>query len=101
MTVKKKKIPAVENLSGKGWVFKDTRSFGEVFYQLHVFENAVINAAPVKQLITGKIRTVGGSNILWGEEQLTLHLDDNRKVDFICVNFEPECDISSDSGFYH
>ena len=101
MTVKKKKIPAVENLSGKGWVFKDTRSFVEVFYQLHVFENAVINAAHVKQLITGKIRTVGGSNILWGEEQLTLHLDDNRKVDFICVNFEPECDISSDSGFYH
>jgi hypothetical protein len=28
-------------------------------------------------------------------------LDDNRKLDFICVNFEPECDISSDTGFYH
>jgi hypothetical protein len=100
MTAKKEAMPTVENPSGKGWVFKDTHSFVEVFYQLHVFENAVINAAPVKQLITGKIRTVGGSNILWGEEQLTLRLDDNRKVDFICVNFEPECDISSDSGFY-
>ena len=101
MTVKKRKAPEVENPSGKGWVYKDTHSFVEVFYQLHVFENAVINSISVKQLITGKIRTVGNSNVLWGAEQLTLHLEDNRKLDFICVNFEPECDISSDNGFYH
>jgi hypothetical protein len=100
MTAKKKEVPAVENPSGKGWVFKDKHSFVEVFYQLHVFENAVINSTPVKQLITGKMRTADNSNILWGAERLTLHLADNRKLDFICVNFEPECDISSDSGFY-
>ena len=101
MTPKKKATPAVENPSGKGWVFKDKRSFAEVFYELHVFENTLINSIPVQYLITGKIRTVGNSNVLWGSERLTLHLDDNRKLDFICVNFEPECDISSDSGFYH
>jgi hypothetical protein len=101
MTAKKKAMPAVENPTGRGWVYKDTRSFVEVFYQLHVFKDAVINSTPVKQLITGKMREVGNSNILWGSERLTLHLDDNRKLDFICVNFEPECDISSDTGFYY
>lgn len=100
MTVKKKTMPAVENPSGQGWVFKDKRSLAEVFYQLHVFEDAVINSVPVKHLVIGKMRLVNNSNILWGSERLTLHLDDNRKLDFICVNFEPECDISSDTGFY-
>jgi hypothetical protein len=101
MTANKKSMPAVENPSGKGWVFKDKRSFIEVFYQLHVFEDAVINSTTVKHLITGKMRTVGNANVLWGSELLTLHLADSRKLDFICVNFEPECDISSDTGFYY
>jgi hypothetical protein len=100
MTADRKEISAVENPRGKGWVFKDKRSFVEVFYQLHVFENAVVNSMAIKQLVTGKMRTVDNSNILGGAERLTLKLEDNRKLDFICVNFEPECDISSDTGFY-
>lgn len=94
--------PATENPSGRGWVFKDKRSFVEVFYNLHVFQNVLINTIPVKQMVTGTLRPTDKSktNILWGSDKLTLHLQDMRKLDFLCVNFDPECDISSDSGFY-
>jgi hypothetical protein len=90
----------IENPFGRGWVFKNKRSFTEVFYNLHVFKNVLINNIPVKQIITGKIRPTDKSNIIWGKDQLTLHLHDKRLLDFICVNFSPECDISSESGFY-
>ena len=91
---------ATENPAGRGWVFKDRHSFVEVFYQLHVFKNALSNGSLVKQLVTGKIKAIDGANTLWGEDKLTLHLQDKRLLDFICVNFTPECDISSDTGFY-
>ena len=91
---------ATEKPSGRGWVFKDKRSFIEVFYDLQVFKNVLIDTIPVKQMVTGKIRPTDNSNVLWGTDKLTLQLEDMRKLDFICVNFEPECGISSDSGFY-
>ena len=92
--------PATENPSGRGWVFKGKRSLVEVFYELHVFKNILNNGIPIKQLVTGKIKATDGSNTLWGEDKLTLHLRDKRLLDFTCVNFTPECDISSVSGFY-
>ena len=92
--------PIIENPAGRGWVFKGKRSFAEVFYELQVFQNVLVNAIPVKQMVTGKIRPIDNSNILWGVDKLTLHLQDKRKLDFLCVNFDPECEISSDSGFY-
>ena len=91
---------ATENPTGKGWVFKDKRPFIEVSYQLHVFANVLNNGIPIKQLVTGKIKAIDRFNTLWGEEELTLHLKDKRLLDFICVNFTPECDISSVTGFY-
>ena len=89
-----------ENPSGRGWVFKDSHSFVEVFYQLHVFKNILSNDILVKQLVTGKIKAIDGANTLWGQDKLTLHLQDKRLLDFLCVNFTPECDISSATGFY-
>ena len=91
---------ATENPTGRGLVFKDKRPFVEVFYQLHVFKNSLSNGTLIKQLVTGKIKAIDGANTLWGEDKLTLHLQDKRLLDFICVNFTPECDISSDTGFY-
>jgi hypothetical protein len=100
MVINLQGVPATENPSGRGWVFKGKRLFAEVFYDLHVFQNVLVNTIPVEEMITGKIRPTDKSNILWGTDKLTLHLQDRRKLDFLCVNFDPECEISSDSGFY-
>jgi hypothetical protein len=81
--------PAIENPAGKGRVFNGKRLITEVSYKLQVFQHVS------KQIVTGKIKTIDGSNILWGTDLLTLHLQDKRKLDFICVNFDPECDVSS------
>jgi hypothetical protein len=96
------KSNAAENLTGKGWVFKGKKSFVEVLYELEVFENILVDAVPVKQIVTGKIRAANkvDKNILWGTGKLTLRLQDKRRLDFFCVNFDPECDITSDTGFY-
>lgn len=91
---------ATENPVGRGWVFKDRHSFVEVFYQLHVFKNVLSNGILIKQLVTGKIKAIDGANTLWGQDKLTLHLQDKRLLDFVCVNFISGCDISSVSGFY-
>jgi hypothetical protein len=93
---------ASENLTGKGVVFKGKNSFVEVLYELEVFENILVDSASVKQMVTGKIRAANkvDKNILWGTGKLTLHLQDKRMLDFFCVNFDPECDITSDTGFY-
>jgi len=69
---------ATENPSGTGWVFKDSHSFVEVFYKLHVFKNVLSNDILVKQLVTGKIKAIDGANTLWGQDKLTLHLQDKR-----------------------
>jgi len=100
MDIDLKRREATENPSGRGWVFQGKHSFVEVFYDLHVFKNVLSNGIIVKQIVTGKIRPVDKSNILWGTDELTLHLQDNRLLDFLCVNFTPECEISSVSGFY-
>ena len=94
MSINQQGRPAIENPAGKGRVFDGKRLIAEVSYKLQVFQYVS------KQIVTGKIKTLDRSNILWGTDLLTLHLQDKRKLDFICVNFDPECDISSDSGFY-
>jgi hypothetical protein len=48
----------------------------------------------------GKIKRIDNINGLWGIELYTLYLQDNRKLDFVCVNYTPECEIISDKGFY-
>lgn len=89
----------IENPVGKGWVFKGKQIIAEVAYELQVFQDST-NGAPVKPIVSGKIRRIDNANILWNTELLTLHLQDKRKLDFICVNFDPECNIASDSSFY-
>jgi hypothetical protein len=92
---------AVESPSGKGRVFKAGHFFAEVFYNLQVFHNVLIGTTIVEHLVIGKIRPIDKPDILWGSDLLTLHLQDLRKLDFLCINFDPECEISSDSGFHH
>ncbi len=81
-------------------MFKGKDLIAEVTYDLQVFRDVLNSGAPVKPMVTGKIRRIDEAKILWGAELLTLHLQDGRKLDFICVNFNPECNIASDSGFY-
>jgi hypothetical protein len=55
---------------------------------------------PNGQLVTGTLRLIDKERVLWGSELLTLHLQDNRKLDFVCVNYNPDCEIASTSKFY-
>ncbi len=95
MRINRQGTAAIENPAGEGRVFKGTRLIAEVFYNLYVFQDVS------KQIVTGKVKSIDGSSVLWGTDLLTLHLNDKRRLDFICVNFNPECEISSDSGFYN
>jgi hypothetical protein len=99
MTVIQQGIQVIENPVGKGFVFKGEHFIAEVSYELQVFRG-VRPDLPIKSVVKGKIKRIDRANILWGTELLTLRLQDNRKLDFICVNFDPECNIASDSGFY-
>jgi hypothetical protein len=71
----------------------------EVFYELQVFQDQN-NRSGGKSLVIGKIKRVDKANIFWGIEEYTLHLQDKRKLDFMCVNYDPDCEITSDKGFY-
>ena len=87
-----------ENPSGKGKVFKKQELIAEVTYELRVFQSGKNPAG--HPIITGKIKPLDKPIIIWGIEQYTLHLQDGRKLDFVCVNYDPECGIGSDKGFY-
>ncbi len=90
----------LENPAGRGKVFKGASFITEVDYDLQVFHDAPTTAVPIKTIITGSIRRVDKASVLWSTELLTLHLQDRRKLDFICVNYDPECEIASNSNFY-
>ena len=81
-----------ENPSGKGKVFKKQELIAEVTYELRVFQSGKNPAG--HPIITGKIKPLDKLIIIWGIEQ------DERKLDFVCVNYDPECEIASDKGFY-
>jgi len=91
-------VPA-ENHTGKGRVYKQNELIAEVIYELQVFrdKNSPEN---VSNVVTGKLKPVDKKRVLWGFEQYTLYLQDSRKLDFLCVNYDPDCEIVSDKGFY-
>jgi hypothetical protein len=97
MTILQPDRLVIENPAGSGWVYKGKQLLAKVTYELQVTQNVLNNNVPV---VTGKIRRMDTANILWSTELLTLHLEDRRKLDFLCVNFDPECNIASDNGFY-
>jgi hypothetical protein len=99
MTTSNQGSHVIEKPSGQGWVFKGQKLIGEVAYELEVIQN-IVRESTGESIITGKIRRIGSSSMLWGTEQYTLHLKDKRKLDFFCVNFDPDCNIASDRGFY-
>ncbi len=101
MTITQSERQVIENPTGKGLVFKGKQLIAEVAYELQVLQDGLNNGALVKTIVTGKIRRIDAANILWSTELLTLHLQDKRKLDFICVNYDPECNIASNSGFYN
>ena len=100
MTVTPKGRELIENPIGRGRVFKADRFIAEVDYNLQVFHNGSNTANPIKPVITGSLRRIDQANSPWSTELLTLHLQDKRKLDFLCVNYDPECKIASDKGFY-
>ena len=87
-----------ENPSGKGRVFKKQELIAEVVYELRIFQDNT--RGKDKPVVMGKIKRVDNINRPWGIEQYTLHLQDNRKLDFVCVDYNPDCEIVSDKGFY-
>jgi hypothetical protein len=89
-----------ENPVGRGRVFRGSVFVAEVDYDLKVNEKLLNPGRLIGPIITGRIRRIDGSNVLWGSELLTLHLSDQRKLDFICVNYDPDCNIASDRKFY-
>jgi len=93
-------IEFAENPMGNGWVYKGKQLIAEVSYDLQVFHNLTYNKTSVNIVVTGKIKAINRPDILWGVEQLTLRLSDKRKLDFMCVDFTPECNIASVSDFY-
>jgi len=86
-----------ENPIGKGKVFKKQELIAEVTYELQYFR--AVKTLPASNN-TGKIKPLDKLIIIWGIEQYTLHLQDEKKLDFVCVNYDPECEIASDKGFY-
>jgi hypothetical protein len=88
-----------ETPSGKGRVFKQQELIAEVIYELRIFQDEN-NRAKDKPVVVGKIKRLDNIKMLWGIEQYTLHLQDNRKLDFVCVDYNPDCEIVSDKGFY-
>ena len=90
----------IENPVGKGQVYKGKQLITEVAYELQVLQSPLNAGTQGKSIVTGKIRRLDQADILWSTELLTLHLQDERKLDFICVNYDPECNIASDTGFY-
>jgi hypothetical protein len=100
MTIIQPERQIVETPVGRGWVFKGIHAVAEVDYELQVSRDVSSKGSPGKPVITGRIKRVDEANILWATELHTLHLQDRRKLDFICVNFDPDCNIASDSGFY-
>jgi hypothetical protein len=99
MTVVHPERKVLENPTGRGRVFKGKKMLAEVAYELEVLKG-LSEGDPGKPVVTGKIRRPDNARIMWGTELLTLYLEDDRKLDFICVNFDPECYIASDNGFY-
>ncbi len=89
-----------ENLIGNGWVYRGTHLLTEVSYEIKIVRNALYNGKIVRIVVTGTIKAINRPNILWGTDRLTIRLQDRRKLDFMCVNFTPECEITGDSDFY-
>ena len=73
---------------------------GEVDYVLQVSVDLPSAEKPSGHLVTGTLRRIDKERILWGSELLTLHLQDRRKLDFVCVNYDPDCEIASTAKFY-
>jgi hypothetical protein len=90
----------IENPIGRGRVYKGNRFVTEVNYFLQVFHTELNADNPAKPLVTGTISRIDKTNFVWSTELLTLHMQDHRKLDFLCVNYDPECQIASDGGFY-
>jgi hypothetical protein len=95
LTIQERQL--TENPRGKGSVFKGKGFISEVFYELQVLKGLNDTLVPI---IVGRIKWAEKSGRLWATEIYTLHLEDNRKLDFICVDFNPDCEIVTDKGFY-
>jgi hypothetical protein len=89
-----------ENPVGRGRVFRGNLFIAEVDYNLTVNEKLLNPGGLIGPIITGKLRLADRASVLWGSEMLTLYLSDKRKLDFICVNYDPDCNIASDGEFY-
>ena len=100
MSVRVQNGQIYENPIGNGWVYRGTHLLTEVSYELKVFHDVIYNKTSVNTLVTGTIKAINRPNILWGTDRLTLRLQDRRKLDFMCVDFNPECEITSDTDFY-
>jgi hypothetical protein len=71
----------------------------EVVYDLQIYQDKN-SCSSDKLIVMGKMNRTDNANILWGIEQYTLRLWDERKLDFVCVDYDPDCEIVSDKGFY-
>ena len=100
MAIIKKDRRIIETPTGRGKVYQGLTLIAVVDYDLQVFPNLVNAPNSGDPFITGIIRRVDGAGVRWSPELMTLQLQDKRKLDFICVNYDPECEITSSSGFY-
>ena len=100
MSVTRQARNIVENPAGRGRVYNRDKFLGEVDYVLQVSQDLPSSEKPSGHLVTGTLRRIDKERILWGSELLTLHLQDNRKLDFVCVNYNPDCEITSAAKFY-
>lgn len=100
MSVTRQARNIVENPAGRGRVYNGDKFLGEVDYLLQVSQELPSSEKPNGQLVTGTLRLIDKERILWGSELLTLYLQDRRKLDFVCVNYDPDCEIASTAKFY-
>src|SRR5450759_5176272 len=100
MSVTRQARKMVENPARRGRVYNGDKFRGEVDYLLQVSQELPSSEKPNGQLVTGTLRLIDKERILWGSELLTLYLQDRRKLDFVCVNYDPDCEIASTAKFY-
>lgn len=95
----------IEELSGVGEVFENNDSLGKVDYRINIYQE-LVNAdtfSSVKeedgiQQITGKISSDKAMEFYFNKGELTLFLEDKRKIRFFMKN--PEGDVQFSGEFF-
>ena len=103
-------IKSVENPRGVGEVFDKDRLIARVKYNLDVIEEEPLidpseayHGLNSLESAVGRITIIDKGKKLHGVNTLTLHLEDNRKLDFSWLKIDPvhsKYSIISDGKFY-